>query len=52
MPLNSHAEGSLEAEKMQMIRSFDPSSVIRYAEELAGLGSTSRGEAAGDDHGE
>lgn len=37
MSLNSHAEGSLEAEKMQMIRSFDPTLAIRYAEELAGL---------------
>ncbi|MFJ6569260.1 4-hydroxyphenylacetate 3-hydroxylase N-terminal domain-containing protein [Streptomyces sp. NPDC091292] len=37
MSLNSHAEGSLEAEKLQMIRSFDPGPAIRYAEELAGL---------------
>ncbi|MEW1863268.1 4-hydroxyphenylacetate 3-hydroxylase N-terminal domain-containing protein [Streptomyces sp. NPDC088194] len=44
--LNSHAEGSLEAEKVQMIRSFDPGPAIRYAEELAGVaGDTPVGRA-------
>ncbi|MFF3574576.1 4-hydroxyphenylacetate 3-hydroxylase N-terminal domain-containing protein [Nocardia jiangxiensis] len=49
--LNSHAEGSLEAEKMQMIRSFDPGSAMRYAEELAGLVAVDRTVADGVGHG-
>jgi aromatic ring hydroxylase len=32
-----HAEGSLEAEKLQTFRSYDPSRVVAYARELAGL---------------
>jgi aromatic ring hydroxylase len=32
-----HAEGSLEAEKMMIARSYDPSRVITYARKLAGI---------------
>lgn len=32
-----HAEGSLEAEKMMIYRSYDPTGAIAYARELAGL---------------
>lgn len=32
-----HAEGSLEAEKMMIARSYDPSRVISYARRLAGI---------------
>jgi aromatic ring hydroxylase len=32
-----HAEGSLEAEKMMIARSYDPSRVISYARKLAGI---------------
>ena len=32
-----HAEGSLEAEKLMILRSYDPSSAVAYARELAGL---------------
>ena len=33
-----HAEGSLEAEKLMIARSYDSSRVVAYARELAGLG--------------
>lgn len=32
-----HAEGSIEAEKMQILRSYDAGSSIAYARRLAGL---------------
>jgi len=32
-----HAEGSIEAEKMQILRSYDPRDAIAYARKLAGL---------------
>ena len=32
-----HAEGSLEAEKMMLFRSYDPRKALAYARELAGL---------------
>jgi 4-hydroxybutyryl-CoA dehydratase / vinylacetyl-CoA-Delta-isomerase len=32
-----HAEGSIEAEKMQILRSYDPRSAVAYARKLAGL---------------
>jgi aromatic ring hydroxylase len=32
-----HAEGSLEAEKLQTFRTYDPSRVVAYARQLAGL---------------
>jgi aromatic ring hydroxylase len=32
-----HAEGSVEAEKMQILRSYDPSEAIRRARYFAGL---------------
>ena len=35
-----HAEGSLEAEKMMISRSYDPSRVIAYARHLAGIDRT------------
>lgn len=35
--LATHAEGSLEAEKMQIMRSYDPSRVTAYARGLANL---------------
>ncbi|MFD5492991.1 4-hydroxyphenylacetate 3-hydroxylase N-terminal domain-containing protein [Streptomyces sp. NPDC127091] len=35
--LATHAEGSLEAEKMQIARSYDPSAAIAYARRLARL---------------
>ncbi|MCY4085828.1 MAG: gamma-aminobutyrate dehydratase [Actinomycetia bacterium] len=33
-----HAEGSLEAEKLMIYRSYDPTHAVAYARELAGLG--------------
>jgi 4-hydroxybutyryl-CoA dehydratase/vinylacetyl-CoA-Delta-isomerase len=36
--LATHAEGSLEAEKMQVARSFDPARAIDYVSTLAGIG--------------
>lgn len=36
--LATHAEGSLEAEKLQIARSYDPSRAIAYARDLSGLG--------------
>jgi 4-hydroxybutyryl-CoA dehydratase/vinylacetyl-CoA-Delta-isomerase len=35
--LATHAEGSLEAEKMQIARSFDPARAVDYVSALAGL---------------
>jgi 4-hydroxybutyryl-CoA dehydratase/vinylacetyl-CoA-Delta-isomerase len=35
--LATHAEGSLEAEKMQIARSFDPARAVEYVSTLAGL---------------
>ncbi|MEQ3552645.1 4-hydroxyphenylacetate 3-hydroxylase N-terminal domain-containing protein [Pseudonocardia nematodicida] len=35
--LATHAEGSLEAEKMQIVRSYDPSAAVDYVRGLAGL---------------
>jgi 4-hydroxybutyryl-CoA dehydratase/vinylacetyl-CoA-Delta-isomerase len=35
--LATHAEGSLEAEKMQIARSFDPGRAVEYVSALAGL---------------
>ena len=32
-----HAEGSVEAEKMMIYRSYDPTHAVAYARELAGL---------------
>ena len=32
-----HAEGSIEAEKMQILRAYDPSDALAYARRLAGL---------------
>jgi len=32
-----HAEGSIEAEKMQILRSYDPSAPVAYAKRLVGL---------------
>jgi aromatic ring hydroxylase len=32
-----HAEGSVEAEKLQTYRSYDPGSAVAYARRLAGL---------------
>jgi hypothetical protein len=34
-----HAEGSLEAEKLVLYRSYDPSHAVGVARRLAGLGS-------------
>jgi hypothetical protein len=39
MVLATHAEGSLEAEKLQIARSFDPTRAVDYVSTLAGLGS-------------
>jgi 4-hydroxybutyryl-CoA dehydratase/vinylacetyl-CoA-Delta-isomerase len=36
--LATHAEGSLEAEKMQIARSYDPTSAVNYVRKLAGIG--------------
>lgn len=33
----SHAEGSLEAEKLQLLRSYSPARAVEFARELAGL---------------
>lgn len=38
--LATHAEGSMEAEKMQIVRSYDPAPATDYAHGLAGLPST------------
>lgn len=35
--LATHAEGSFEAEKLQILRSFDPERAVNYVRELAGL---------------
>jgi len=35
--LATHAEGSLEAEKLQIARSYDPGAAMRYVEDLAGI---------------
>lgn len=35
--LATHAEGSFEAEKMQILRSFDASRAVAYVRDLAGL---------------
>jgi 4-hydroxybutyryl-CoA dehydratase / vinylacetyl-CoA-Delta-isomerase len=32
-----HAEGSIEAEKMQIYRAYEPGRAIAYAKHLAGL---------------
>jgi aromatic ring hydroxylase len=32
-----HAEGSIEAEKMQIYRAYEPGRAIAYAKQLAGL---------------
>lgn len=32
-----HAEGSIEAEKMQILRSYDPRGAVAYAKKLAGI---------------
>ena len=32
-----HAEGSIEAEKMQIFRAYEPGRAIAYARRLAGL---------------
>ena len=32
-----HAEGSIEAEKMQIFRAYEPGRAIAYAKQLAGL---------------
>ena len=32
-----HAEGSIEAEKMQIFRAYDPRRTMAYARKLAGL---------------
>ena len=32
-----HAEGSIEAEKMQIFRAYEPGRAIAYARQLAGL---------------
>ncbi|MDT5311574.1 MAG: 4-hydroxybutyryl-CoA dehydratase / vinylacetyl-CoA-Delta-isomerase [Mycobacterium sp.] len=37
MVLATHAEGSLEAEKLQIARSFDPTRAVDYVSTLAGL---------------
>jgi aromatic ring hydroxylase len=37
MVLATHAEGSLEAEKLQIARSFDPVRAVQYVSALAGL---------------
>jgi hypothetical protein len=36
--LATHAEGSLEAEKMQIARSYDPTDAVNYVRTLAGIG--------------
>jgi aromatic ring hydroxylase len=36
--LTAHAEGSLEAEKLQMLRSYDSGRAVGYARRLAGIG--------------
>ena len=33
-----HAEGSVEAEKMQIFRSYDPTTALRRARQFAGIG--------------
>ncbi len=33
-----HAEGSIEAEKMQILRAYEATGAIAYARRLAGLG--------------
>jgi aromatic ring hydroxylase len=35
-----HAEGSLEAEKMMLLRSYDPASALAFVRRMAGLGNT------------
>jgi hypothetical protein len=40
MVLATHAEGSLEAEKLQIARSFDPVRAVDYVSALAGLDGT------------
>ena len=32
-----HAEGSIEAEKLQILRAYDPRAALAYARRLAGL---------------
>ena len=32
-----HAEGSIEAEKMQILRAYDPERAVTYSRRLAGL---------------
>jgi 4-hydroxybutyryl-CoA dehydratase/vinylacetyl-CoA-Delta-isomerase len=41
-----HAEGSLEAEKMAMLRAYDSTRAVNFALELAGLEATTRKAAA------
>jgi 4-hydroxybutyryl-CoA dehydratase / vinylacetyl-CoA-Delta-isomerase len=36
--LATHAEGSFEAEKLQILRSYDPARAVGYVRDLAGLG--------------
>src|SRR5207237_10131785 len=42
-----HAEGSIEAEKLEMLRSYDPARAGSYARALARLGWRTSGPAAG-----
>jgi len=35
--LATHAEGSFEAEKLQILRSYDPNRAVSYVRDLAGL---------------
>lgn len=37
--VTTHAEGSFEAEKLQILHSYDADSVVGYVRELAGLSS-------------
>jgi aromatic ring hydroxylase len=41
----AHAEGSVEAEKMQLLRSYSPERAMRLARGLAGIGERSGGAA-------
>jgi 4-hydroxybutyryl-CoA dehydratase / vinylacetyl-CoA-Delta-isomerase len=43
-----HAEGSLEAEKLMIARSYDSSSAVAYARKLAGLSESDGGEDQDD----
>ena len=41
-----HAEGSIEAEKMAMLRAYDPRHALDFAMQLAGLGGTAKSKIA------